>query len=53
MDALRDHHFTSDHELKEAVHTWLSAKTIFSKGIHKLSQCQTKCIEEERDYVEK
>jgi hypothetical protein len=46
-EALRDHQFTSDQEVKEVVHAWLTAqpKTFFSEGIRKLVQQWTKCIE--------
>jgi len=39
-EALRGRRFTSDQELKEAVHAWLTAqpKTFFSEGINKLVQ---------------
>ena len=38
--ALRDRRFTSDQEVKEAVHAWLAAqpKTSFSEGIRNLVQ---------------
>ena len=53
-EALRGRRFTSDQELKEAVHVWLTAqpKTFFSEGIKKLVQQWKKCIEKQRDYVE-
>ena len=37
-EALRDRLFTSDQEVKEAMHAWLAAqpKTFFSEGIRKL-----------------
>jgi hypothetical protein len=46
-DALRGRRFTSDQEVREAVHAWLTAqpKTFFSEGIRKLVQRWTKCIE--------
>jgi hypothetical protein len=36
-EALRGHRFTSDQEVKEAVHAWLAAqpKTFFPEGIRK------------------
>jgi histone-lysine N-methyltransferase SETMAR len=45
--ALRGRQFTSDQEVKEAVHAWLAAqpKTLFSEGIRKLVQQWTKCVE--------
>ena len=54
-EALRNCQFTSDKEVKEAMHAWLAAqsKTIFSEGIRKLVQRWTKCVENQRDYVEK
>ena len=54
-EALRGRRFTSDQELKEAVHAWLAAqpKTFFSEGIKKLVQQWKKCIEKRGDYVEK
>ena len=46
--------FTSDQEVKEAVHAWLDAQTkTFSEGIIKLVQRWTKCIEKQEDYVKK
>jgi hypothetical protein len=38
--ALRGCQFTSDHDMKEAVHTWLTVqlKTLISKGIRNLLQ---------------
>ena len=54
-EALSGRRFTSDQELKEAVHAWLAAqpKTFFSEGIKKLVQRWKKCIEKQGDYVEK
>ena len=54
-EALSGRRFTSDQEVKEAVHAWLAAqpKTFFSKGIRKLVQQWTKCVEKQGDYVEK
>jgi hypothetical protein len=54
-EALRGRRFTSDQEVKEAVHAWLAAqpKTFFSDGIRKLVQRWTKCGEKQGDYVEK
>ena len=53
--ALRGRWFTSDQELKEAVHAWLRAQPniFFSEGIKKLVQWWKKCIEKQGDYVEK
>jgi hypothetical protein len=54
-DALRGRRFGNDDEVKEAVHSWLTAqpKTFFSDGIKKLVQWCEKCIEKKGDYVEK
>ena len=54
-EALRGCRFTSDQELKEMVHAWLTArpKTFFSEGIKKLVQQWKKCIEKQGDCVEK
>jgi len=55
-EALRGRRFTSDQELKEAVHVWFAAqpKTFFLfEGIKKLVQRWKKCIEKQGDYVEK
>ena len=54
-EALRGRRFTSDEEVKEAVHAWLAAqpKTFFSDGIRKRVQQWTKCVEKQEDYVEK
>jgi len=40
-DALRGRRFTSDEEVKKAVHEWLAAqpKTFFSEGIQKFLEC--------------
>jgi len=59
-EALRGRQFTSDQELKEAVHAWLTAqpRTFFlggwggMGGIKKLMQRWKKCIEKQGDYVE-
>ena len=53
--ALRGRRFTSDQELKEAVHGWLAArpKTFFSEGIKKLVQRRKQCIEKQDDFIEK
>ncbi|KDR11782.1 hypothetical protein L798_14287 [Zootermopsis nevadensis] len=47
--------FTSDEEVKTAVHLWLAAqpKTFFNKGIRKLVDRWTKYIEKQGDYVKK
>jgi hypothetical protein len=54
IESLRDCRFTSDQEVKDAAHAWLTAqlKTLFSEGIRKLVQQQTKCIEKPGDYNE-
>lgn len=54
-ETLRGRRFTSDQEMKEAVHAWLAAqpKTFFSEGIKKLVQRWNKCVEKQGDYVEK
>ena len=54
-EALRGRQFTSDLEVKEAVHAWLAAqpKTFFSEDIRKLVQRWTKCIEKQENYVKK
>jgi hypothetical protein len=53
--ALRGRRFTSNKELKEAVHTWLQEqpKSFFSAGIQKLAERYNKCIVLQGDYVEK
>ena len=46
--------FTSNEEMKEAVHFWLQEQPkIFSAGIHKVVERQNKCIGLQGDYVEK
>ena len=54
-NALRGHQFSTDKEVREAVHKWLhnQPKTFFLEGIRKIVDCWTKCIEKEGDYVEK
>ena len=54
-EALRGRRFTSDEEVKEAVHEWLAAqpKTFFSEGIQKLLELWNKCIAMHGDYIEK
>ena len=54
-EALRGCRFTSDNELKEVVHAWLTAqpKMFFSEGIKNLVQWWKKCIEKQGDYVKK
>jgi len=54
-NALRDRRFSTDKEVREAVHKWLRGqpKTFFLEGIRKLVDRWTKCIEKEGDYVEK
>jgi hypothetical protein len=55
IEDLRGRRFTSDQEVKGAVHAWLAAqpKTFFSEGIKKLVQRWNKCVEKQGDYVEK
>ena len=49
-EALRGRGFTSDQEVKEAVHAWLAAQLkTFSEGIRKLVQRLTKCVEKQGD----
>ena len=54
-NALRGRRFSTDKEVREVVHKWLrdQPKTFFLEGIHKLVDRWTKCIEKERNYVEK
>ena len=54
-ETLRGRRFTSDQEVKEAVHAWLAAqpKTFFSESIWKLMKRWTKSVEKQGDYVEK
>jgi len=54
-EALRGRRFTSDKEVKEAVHEWLAAqpKTFFSEDIQKLLERWNKCIAKHGDYIEK
>ncbi|PNF23181.1 hypothetical protein B7P43_G02737 [Cryptotermes secundus] len=54
-EALRGRRFTSDQEVKEAVHVWLATqpKTFFSEGIRKLVQRWTKCVEKQGDCIKK
>ena len=54
-EALRSRRFTSDEEVKEAVHTRLreQPKSFFSAGIQKLVEQYNKCIVLQGDYVEK
>ena len=53
-EALRGRRFTSDQEMKEAVHAWLAVQPkTFSEGIRKLVQRWTKCVEKQGEYVEK
>ena len=52
--ALRGHRFTSDEEVKEAVHTWLQEQPkSFSAGIQKLVEQHNKYNVLQGDYVEK
>ena len=54
-NASRGRRFSTDNEVREAVHKWLrdQPKTFFLEGIRKLVDRWTKCIEKEGDYVEK
>jgi len=54
-NALWGHRFSTDKEVREAVHKWLcdQPKTFFLEGIRKLVDRSTKCIKKEGDYVEK
>ena len=53
-EALRARRFTSDQEVKKAVHAWLAAQPkTFSEGTRKLVQRWIKCVEKQGDYVEK
>ena len=54
-NALRGRRFSTDKEVREAVHKCLrdQLKTFFLEGIRKLVDRWTKCIEKEGDYVEK
>ena len=54
-EALRGRRFTSDQELKEAVHSWRAAQptTFLSEGIKKLVQRCKKCIEKQEDCIER
>jgi hypothetical protein len=54
-EALRGYQFTSDQEVKEALHVWLAAqlKTFFPDRIRKPVQWWTKYNEKQEDYVEK
>ena len=54
-NVLRGRHFSTDKEVREAVHKWLrdQKKTFFLERIRKPVDRWTKCIEKEGDYVEK
>jgi len=53
-NALRGRRFSTEKEVREAVHKWLRDQPItFLEGIHNLVDRWTKCIEKEGDYVEK
>ena len=54
-DGLRGRRFSTDEDVKEAVHKWLhdQPKTFFLEGIRKLVDRWTKCIEKQGDYIEK
>jgi hypothetical protein len=53
--ALRGHQFTSDQEVKKAVHVWLTTqlKMFFSEGIMKLVQQQTMCVQKQAYNIKK
>jgi hypothetical protein len=53
--ALKGHQFTSDQEMMEVVHAWLTAqlKMLFSEGTRVPVQRWTKRIENQGHYVEK
>jgi hypothetical protein len=50
-DALRGREFSTDKEVREAVHKWLrdQPKTFFLEGIRKFVDHWTKCIKKEGD----
>jgi histone-lysine N-methyltransferase SETMAR len=54
-DDLRGQNFSSDQEVKAAVHQWFweKEKDFFKNGIQKLVECWQKCIGVGGDYVEK
>jgi len=54
-EALRGRRFTSNEEVKEAVHIWLreQPKSFFSAGIQKLVERYNKCTVLQGGYVEK
>ena len=54
-NALQGRRFSTDKEVREAVHKWLrdQTETFFLEGIRKLVDTLTKCIEKEGDCVEK
>jgi histone-lysine N-methyltransferase SETMAR len=54
-EALRGCRFTSNEEVKEAVHIWLreQPKNFFSAGIQKIVERYNKSIALQDDYVEK
>jgi hypothetical protein len=53
-DTLGCRHFTSDQEVKEAVHAWLviQPETFFSVGLQKLVDCWAKYVAKDGDYEE-
>jgi hypothetical protein len=54
LEALRGRRFSSNEDMKEAVHTWLRQQPkSFSAGIHKLVERYNKRIVLQGDYVEK
>lgn len=54
-DELRSRFFSTDQEVKDTVHEWISSlpRLFFSAGINKLVHRWTKCVECQGDYVEK
>lgn len=53
-DELRSRHFSTDQEVKDAVHELISSlqKSFFSEGIYKVVHRWTKFVECQGDYVE-
>ena len=54
-EALRGRRFSTDEEVKEAVHEWLGSmpESFFSEGIKQLVRRWNKCCERNGDYIEK
>jgi hypothetical protein len=54
-EALGGKQFSTDDEIKEAVHRWLRSQSdeFFSRGIQALVKCWHTCTEHGGDYVEK